>query len=72
MTSSITDIPKKRGRPSTGGRQPGVMVRLSADLLADLDAFIEERRGFGEELSRPEALRGLAAEALVEMGLRKP
>ena len=47
-------------------------VDIPPDLLADLDAFIEERRGFGEELSRPEALRVLAAEALVKMGLRKP
>lgn len=68
---SSADITKSRGRPATGKGVP-ILVRLQPDLLADVDAFIEDRRAFGDDLSRPEALRVLAAEALVKMGLRKP
>jgi len=55
-------IPKKRiSRP--WGAHP-LMVRIKPDLLAALDAFIAERAAAGERLSRPEALRALAWEAL--------
>ncbi|WP_197940719.1 ribbon-helix-helix domain-containing protein [Sphingomonas sp. HMP6] len=60
MSGSILDIPKKRGRPSTGGRQEGVLVRLPAEQLARLDAWREP-----SGLSRPEAIR-----RLVEAGLK--
>lgn len=54
MSQSIKDIPKKRGRPSSGGRQAGVLVRMPADELALLDRFIAEQK---PDMSRPEALR---------------
>lgn len=66
MSTSIRDIPK-RGRPASGGRKTGIMVRIPDGELADLDAFIAER-----PMSRPEALRYLAGEALIGLGLRKP
>jgi hypothetical protein len=57
MKKSITDIPKKkRGRPATGGRQAGVLVRLQPAQLADLDAWIRKQP---EPLTRPEALRAM-------------
>lgn len=51
------------------------MVRLAPALLAAIDTWIAERAASisePEELSRPEALRRLAAEALTLMGLLKP
>lgn len=68
MTSSITDIPKSRGRPKTGGRKPGIMVRLQPDMLAEVDAFIEQQPD--PKPSRPEAVRRLAAEGLISWGVR--
>ena len=61
---------KSRGRPKVGATQ--LNVRVPPDLLRDIDAFIEDRRSFGDDLTRPEALRFLASEALITMGLRKP
>lgn len=50
-----------------------VNVRVAPDLLAAVDVWIGERgRDFHETVSRPEALRRLAAEALIGMGLLKP
>ena len=74
MTSSISDIPKKRGRPSTGGRKPGLMVRLDDVELAALDRVIAEAASgvSAEKISRPEALRRAAREGLTRMGLLKP
>jgi hypothetical protein len=57
MAKSIKDIPKKRGRPPTGGRGEGIMVRMQPDQLAALDAWIERQ---GEATTRPKALRRLA------------
>jgi hypothetical protein len=57
MGASISDIRKKRGRPSTGGRKPGVMVRMSFEDLADIDAWISAR---ADKVTRPEAIRQLA------------
>lgn len=68
--SNVSDNRKKIGRPRVGSTHVG--VRVPPDLLADIDAFIAARRRLGDDLSRPEALRVLAAEALVKMGLRKP
>jgi len=51
------------------------MVRLQPDLLAAVDTFIAETKAgvaAPEEITRPEAVRRLAAEALVKMGLLKP
>jgi hypothetical protein len=63
MAKSIKDIPKKRrGRPSTGGRREGVMVRLEPAQFEALDGWIEKH---APELSRPEAIR-----RLVEIGLK--
>jgi hypothetical protein len=64
MAKSIRDTPKKRGRgrPSTGGRREGVMVRLEPEQFEALDAWIERQE---EAPSRPEAIR-----RLVEIGLK--
>ena len=63
MGASIEDIPKsKRGRPSTGGRREGVMVRFDRDQLAALDRWIEGQPE--PRPSRPEAIRLLLREKL--------
>ena len=63
MRKSIRDIPKKRrGRPSTGGRRDGVLVRFEADQFEALDAWIAKEADLP---SRPEAIR-----RLVELGLK--
>jgi hypothetical protein len=65
MAKSITDIPKKkRGRPSTGGRREGILVRLEADQFDALDAWIKRQKD-GGGLSRPEGIR-----RLVDLGLK--
>jgi len=46
-----------------------VGVRVPPDLLDAVDRFIQERRAYGEEVTRAQALRLLAAEALQKMGL---
>ena len=63
MAKSIRDIPKKvRGRPPTGGRRDGVLVRFEPEQLQELDAWIAKQEN---EPSRPEAIR-----RLVELGLK--
>ena len=63
MAKSIRDIPKKgRGRPSTGGRRDGVLVRFEPEQFHDLDGWIAKQE---DEPSRPEAIR-----RLVELGLK--
>src|ERR1700681_2312207 len=63
MKKSIKDIPKKRrGRPSTGGRREGIMVRLEPAQFEALDGWIKKHAA---DLSRPEAIR-----RLVEIGLK--
>jgi hypothetical protein len=65
MAKSIRDIPKKRrGRPSTGGRRDGILVRLEPDQFDKLDAWIAKQKDKAA-LSRPEAIR-----RLVELGLK--
>jgi hypothetical protein len=54
---------KKRGRPSTGGRRKGILVRLETDQFDALDDWIAKQKEPG--LSRPEAIR-----RLVELGLK--
>jgi hypothetical protein len=64
MAESIKDIPKKRrGRPSTGGRREGILVRLEPDQFEALDGWIMKQKE--PDLSRPEAIR-----RLVELGLK--
>jgi hypothetical protein len=62
--SAIKDTPKKRsrGRPSTGGRRDGVMVRLETAQFKALDAWSSKQK---PKPSRPEAIR-----RLVERGLK--
>ena len=60
MGKSITVAPKKkRGRPPSGGRDPGVHVRLPEEMIESIDAYSAR-----EALSRSEAIR-----QLVELGL---
>lgn len=61
MTPSIPDIPKSRGRPKSGGRKPGILVRVPEDELAKIDDWIERQ---DDKPSRPEAIRRLAAKGL--------
>jgi hypothetical protein len=61
MNKSIKDIPNKRGRPSTGGRRDGVLVRFEEERLGQIDRWSERQT---DAPSRPEAIR-----RLVELGL---
>ena len=61
MSKSIRDIPNKRGRPPTGGRKDGVLVRFEEDRLEQIDRWSELE---ADAPSRPEAIR-----RLVELGL---
>jgi hypothetical protein len=61
MKKSIAVAPKKkRGRPPSGGRDPGVHIRLPESMLATIDA-----RSAEEGTNRSEAIR-----RLVELGLK--
>jgi Arc/MetJ-type ribon-helix-helix transcriptional regulator len=60
MAKSIVVKPK-RGRPSTGGRDPFVGIRLPAPLLEDIHAWSAKN----DAASRSEAIR-----RLVELGLK--
>lgn len=65
---------KKIGRPATGVGTP-IHVRVADDLLAGIDAYRAEQEAKiadPQTMSRPEALRRLAAEALIGMGLLHP
>jgi hypothetical protein len=65
MVKSIRNIPKKGGgRPSTGGRREGILVRLELDQLKAFDAWIGRHMGDAEP-SRPEAIG-----RLIELGRR--
>jgi hypothetical protein len=58
MAQLIRDIPKKkRGRPSTGGRSAGILVRFAGDQFDALDSWIARQKE--GTLSRPEAIRRL-------------
>lgn len=59
MKKSIKVASKKRGRPPTGGRDPGVHIRLPETMLAAIDA-----RSVEDGTNRSEAIR-----RLVELGL---
>jgi hypothetical protein len=63
MAKSIKDIPKaRRGRPSTGGRRDGVLVRLEPAQFEALDGWIKRN---APDFTRPQAIR-----RLVEIGLK--
>jgi cytochrome c553 len=59
-TQDIMKSKSKMGRPATGVGTP-VMVRLSADQLAALDAWIAKQ---SKPITRPEAIRAFVAEGL--------
>ena len=67
MSDTISDIPKKRGRPAIGKGEP-VLVRLRPELEAKLATWINRR---GVRPSRPEAIRQLVEKALAPKK-RKP
>jgi|SRR5690348_7363861 hypothetical protein len=58
MKKSIKAMPKKRGRPATG-KDPQVVLRMPAELIAAADAW-----GETNDVGRSEAIR-----RLVELGL---
>jgi hypothetical protein len=61
MKKSIKVAPKKpRGRPSTGGRDPHVTIRMPTALIAEADAW-----AVANDAGRSEAIR-----RLVELGLK--
>ena len=61
MKKSIKVAPKKRrGRPSTGGRDPHVTIRMPRSLIEEADAWADT-----ENCGRSEAIR-----RLVELGLK--
>jgi len=62
MSSSIEDIPKKRGRKPSGGRKDAVLVRMPPAQLSAVDAWADQQE---DSPSRPEAVR-----RLVDRGLR--
>jgi hypothetical protein len=64
MRKSTRNIPKKRGRgrPSTGGRKPGVFVSLDAQQFRKIDEWIAQQAD--STLKRPEAIRRLIEQAL--------
>jgi hypothetical protein len=50
-------IPKrKRGRPATGGRGEGILVRLQPNRLTAIDAWIAEQSA---PMTRPEGIRAI-------------
>jgi hypothetical protein len=63
MAKSISDIPKKRGRPPTGGRDPMIGARFPQELTARVDAWAKQTDG---GIPRADAIR-----RLVELGLSK-
>lgn len=68
MPQSIPDIPKSRGRPSTGGRKPGVLVRLPEDELFAVDSWCSRwEQRTGKKITRPEALREMIR-VVIRMG----
>jgi hypothetical protein len=59
MAKAITVIPRKRGRPSKGGRDPLISLRLPQEMIAGL-----ERWAVANGVSRSEAVRDLISERL--------
>lgn len=64
-STEIVVSKKKRGPKPTGHRQQ-IQVRMDADILVALDAFIAEQT---EELKRPEAVRRILKDFLIGHGV---
>ncbi|WP_126257777.1 ribbon-helix-helix protein, CopG family [Bradyrhizobium sp. LVM 105] len=60
MKKSIKVAPKRRGRPPSGGRDPGVHIRLPEQMIEAIEAY-----STSEGTTRSEAIR-----RLVEIGLK--
>lgn len=60
--SNVSDNRKRIGRPPVGSTFVG--VRIPPDLLAQLDAWIDENGPDERSMSRPEAIRLLLSDAL--------
>src|SRR5688572_27427573 len=66
MSGSITGQPKKRGRPSTGGRDPHVGFRSPAEITAAIDAAASAEP---DAPSRSEMIRRIVTDWLGTKGL---
>jgi hypothetical protein len=63
MAKPIEDTQQKqRGRPATGGRGAGILVRLQPDRLTAIDAWIAEQSA---PMTRPEAIRAILDTVLI-------
>jgi hypothetical protein len=63
MAKPVRDTPKKkRGRPATGGRGEGILVRLQPDRFTAIDAWIAEQ---STPMTRPEAIRAILDTVLI-------
>lgn len=60
MARSIKVASKRRGRPPTGGRDPGIHIRLPEEMLSTVDTW-----AVSKDVTRSEAIR-----RLVELGLK--
>lgn len=58
----IPSLKRGRGRPSTGGQKPGIMVRMPVSERTQLEAWID--RHPDPKPSRPEAIRTLMRKGL--------
>ncbi|MFG1304154.1 hypothetical protein V5F34_08445 [Xanthobacter autotrophicus] len=67
MSTSIADIPKRKGRPKSTGRGEGVLVRLQPETLQRLDSWIEKQPD--PKPTRPAAIRSLVEAAITLGGL---
>jgi hypothetical protein len=65
MDKSITDIPKKRGRPPTG-KDPMLTFRSPPDLIAAIDTAIARER---DTPNRSEMIRRILTRSLTRRGL---
>jgi hypothetical protein len=61
MPKSTRVVPKKRGRPFTGGRDPVTAIRLSAEMRAAIDAWAAQQ---ADQPPRSEAIRRMIEQVL--------
>ncbi|MDP2333855.1 MAG: CopG family transcriptional regulator [Reyranella sp.] len=59
MAKSIVVTPKKRGRPSTGGRDPLVGVRFPPDIIAAVDQEAAARDMTRSDIIREHVTEGV-------------
>jgi hypothetical protein len=63
MAKSTRDVPKKKpGRPATGARGEGILVRLQPDRFTAIDAWIAKQ---AIPMTRPEAIRAILDSVLI-------